>query len=159
MEIGSGSGEHGVFFQKRVPEIIWPTSDPDLLDRKSIISWTEYEELNKKMPQPLELDVEIIPGKLPLKVDHSLQGIVLMNMIHVAQLTYTIAIFEGAIKLLKEGQFLILYVAFKIDNKHTSQNNYFFENKLKMQNDLWGIRNLEDVCDAASKSVFFKMKL
>ena len=58
LEIGSGSGEHGVFFQKRFPEIIWQTSDPDLLNRKSIISWIEYEELSRKMPPPLELDVE-----------------------------------------------------------------------------------------------------
>ena len=28
LEIGSGSGEHAVVFQKRFPEIIWQTSDP-----------------------------------------------------------------------------------------------------------------------------------
>ena len=36
LEIGSGSGEHGVVFQKRFPEIIWQTSDPDDICRKSI---------------------------------------------------------------------------------------------------------------------------
>ena len=35
LEIGSGSGEHGIAFQKRFPEIIWQTSDPDLLHRKA----------------------------------------------------------------------------------------------------------------------------
>ena len=65
LEIGSGSGEHGVFFQKRFPGITWQTSDPDLLHRKSIISWIDYEELNKKMPPPLELDVENIPWNIP----------------------------------------------------------------------------------------------
>jgi len=155
LEIGSGSGEHGVFFQKRFPEIIWQTSDPDLLHRKSIISWIEHEELNTKMPQPLALDVEIIPWELPLKVADSLQGIVSINMIHVAKWACTIALFEGAGKLLKEGQFLILYGPFKIGNKHTSQSNYYFENKLKLQNNLWGIRNLEDVSDEATKNGFF----
>ena len=58
LEIGSGSGEHGVVFQKRFPGIIWQTSDPELVHRKSISSWIEYEELTKKMPQPLEIDVE-----------------------------------------------------------------------------------------------------
>ena len=43
LEIGSGSGEHGVVFQKRYPEIVWQTSDPNLLNRKSIISWIEHE--------------------------------------------------------------------------------------------------------------------
>ena len=85
LEVGSGSGEHAVVFQKRFPEIIWQTSDPDLLHRKSIISWIEYEELNKKMPHPLDLDVEKVPWRLPRKLVNSLQGIVSINMIHVAQ--------------------------------------------------------------------------
>ena len=61
MEIGSGSGEHGVVFQKRFPGIIWQTSDPKLVHRKSISSWIEYEDLTKKMHQPFEIDV----GKNP----------------------------------------------------------------------------------------------
>tara|TARA_A100001388_G_scaffold252550_1_gene215092 strand:- start:789 stop:995 length:207 start_codon:yes stop_codon:yes gene_type:complete len=63
LEIGSGSGAaHGVVFQKLFPEIIWQTSSLDLRDRKSIISWIEYEELNKKMPKPLEFNVKISHG-------------------------------------------------------------------------------------------------
>ena len=77
-------------------------------------------------------------------------------MIHVANWTCTIALFEGAGKLLKKGQFLILYGPFKISNKHTSQSNYFFDNSLKIRNDLWGIRNLEEVNDEAKKNGFFQ---
>ena len=156
LEIGSGSGEHGVFFQKQFPEIIWQTSDPNLLHRKSIISWIEYEKLNKKMPQPLQLDVENIPWKIPLKIVNSLQGIVSINMIHVAKWNCTKALFKGAGKLLKKGQFLILYGPFKIGNNHTSQSNYFFDNSLKMQNDLWGIRNLGEVTYEAEKNGLFQ---
>ena len=83
LEIGSGSGEHGVVFQKRFPKIIWQTSDPELVYRKSISSWIEYEDLTMKMPQPLEIDVEKIPWKIPLRLAHSLQGIVFINMIHI----------------------------------------------------------------------------
>ena len=103
LEIGSGSGEHGVFFQKCFPEIIWQTSDPDLYHRKSIFSWIEYEELNKKMPKPLELDVLNIPWKIRLKLANSLKGIVSINMIHVAHWSCTIALFKEAGKLLKTG--------------------------------------------------------
>ena len=159
LEIGSGSGEHGVIFQKRFPEIIWQTSDPELKHRKSISSWIEYEELTKKMPQPLEIDVEKIPWKIPLRLAHSLQGIVSINMIHVAHWSCTIALFRESGKLLKKGQFLILYGPFKIDNKHTSQSNYIFDNSLKMQNDLWGIKNLEEVCDESKKNGFSQEKI
>ena len=154
LEIGSGSGEHGVVFQKRFPEIIWQTSDPELVHRKSISSWIEYEDLNKKMPQPLELDVEKIPWKIPLKITNSLQGIVSINMIHVAKWDCTVALFRESGKLLKKGQFLILYGPFKIGNKHTSQSNYFFDNSLKIKNDLWGIKNLEEITEEGKKNGF-----
>ena len=156
LEIGSGSGEHGVVFQKRFPEIIWQTSDPNLLHRKSIFSWIEYEGLSKKMPKPLELDVENIPWNIPLKLANSLQGIVSINLIHVAKWTCTIALFKEAGKLLNSGQFLILYGPFKIGNKHTSQSNYIFDKALKKQNEFWGIRNLEEVTDEAKKNGFFQ---
>ena len=156
LEIGSGSGEHGVFFQKRFPRIIWQTSDPELVNRKSISSWIEYEDLTKKMPQPLEIDVEKIPWKIPLRLAHSLQGIVSINMIHVAEWSCTVALFRESGKFLNKGQFLILYGPFKICNKHTSESNYFFDNSLKMQNDLWGIKNLEEVCYESKKNGFYQ---
>ena len=156
LEIGSGSGEHGVFFQKRFPKIIWQTSDPDLVHRKSISSWIEYEELNKKMPQPLVLDVEKIPWKIPLKLANSLQGIVSINMIHVAKWSCAVELFKESGKLLTKGKFLILYGPFKIGNKHISQSNFFFDNSLKIQNELWGIRNIEEVSDEAKKNGLFQ---
>ena len=39
LEIASGSGEHGVFFQNSFPSITWQTSDPEPLHRKSINAW------------------------------------------------------------------------------------------------------------------------
>ena len=159
LEIGSGSGEHGVVFQKRFPGIIWQTSDPELVHRTSISSWIEYENLTKKMPQPLEIDVEKIPWKVPTRLTRSLQGIVCINMIHVAQWSCTVALFRESGKLLKKGQFLMLYGPFKICNKHTSESNYFFDNSLKMQNDLWGIKNLEEVCNESKKNGFSKEEI
>ena len=77
-------------------------------------------------------------------------------MIHVAKWSCTTALFEGARKLLKKGKFLMFYGPFKIDNKHTSQSNYFFDNSLKLQNELWGIRNLKEVTDEGEKNGFFQ---
>ena len=156
LEIGSGSGEHGVIFQKRFPEIIWQTSDPELVHRKSISSWINYEKLNKKMPQPLDINVKKTPWEIPSKLIQSLQGIVSINMIHVAGWNSTVALFRESGKILNKQQFLILYGPFKIGNKHISQSNYFFDNSLKIQNELWGIRNLEEVNDEAKKSGFFQ---
>ena len=106
------------------------------------------------MPQPLEIDVEKIPWKIPLRLAHSLLGIVFINMIHVTRWFFTVAFFRESGKLLNKGQFLILYGPFKICNKHTSESNYFFDHSLKMQNDLWGIKDLEEVCDESKKYGF-----
>ena len=124
------------------------------MHRKSISSWIEYEGLTKKMPQPLDIDVEKIPWKIPLILANSLQGMVSINMIHVAEWSCTVALFRESGKLLHKGQFLILYGPFKICNKNTSESNFFFDNSLKMQNDLCGIKNLEEVCDESKKNGF-----
>ena len=77
-------------------------------------------------------------------------------MIHVAHWTCTVALFRESGKILNKGQFLILYGPFKISNKHTSHSNYSFDKSLKLQNHLWGIRNLEEVTDEAQKNGFFQ---
>ena len=77
-------------------------------------------------------------------------------MIHVSHWSCTVALFKESGKLLKKGQFLILYGPFKIFNKNISQSNFFFDNSLKKQNHLWGIKNLEEVGDEAKKMVFLK---
>ncbi len=156
LEIGSGSGEHGVVFQKRFPEITWQSSDPELIHRNSISSWIEHHELNFKMPQPLVIDVEKTPWQIPSELLLSLKGIISINMIHIASWNCTKSLFRESGELLKNGQFLLLYGPFKIGNKHISQSNDLFDISLKMQNKLWGIRDLREVSEEATKSGFIK---
>ena len=77
-------------------------------------------------------------------------------MIHVAHWTCTVALFRESGKILGKGQFLMLYGPFKICGMHTSESNYLFDNSLKMQNDQWGIKNLEEVCNESKKNGFFQ---
>ena len=158
LEIGSGSGEHGVAFQKRFPEITWQTSDPKLIHRNSIISWIDHEKLNFKMPHPLTIDVEKTPWNISSEFVLFLQGIVSINMIHIASWSCTQSLFKESGKLLKSGQFLMLYGPFKIGKEHISQSNKLFEKSLKMKNKLWGIRDLEEVSKEATKNGFLQEK-
>jgi len=159
LEIGSGSGEHGVGFQKCFPEITWQTSDPELIHRNSISSWIDYEELNLRMPQPLDIDVEKIPWEIPSELLLSIQGIISINMIHIASWSCTKSLFKESGKLLKNGQFLMLYGPFKICNKHISQSNQLFDTSLKMQNKFWGVRDLREVSKEAKKNGFIQEEL
>ena len=159
LEIGSGSGEHGIEFQKRFPEIIWQTSDPSLDHRKSICSWIEHENLSIKMPKPLDIDVTKTPWEIPKEIYESLQGIISINMIHIAAWECTQSLFKESGKLLKKGRFLILYGPFKINKKHTSESNKLFDKSLKMQNSNWGVRNLEEVYKEGKKNGYSQYDL
>ncbi len=159
LEIGSGSGEHGVVFQKYFPEITWQSSDPELIHRNSISSWIEHEELNLKMPQPLDINVEKIPWEIPSELLLSIQGIISINMIHIASWNCIRALFNESGKLLSNGKFLMLYGPFKIGNKHISQSNELFDNSLKMQNKSWGVRDLGEVSEEAAKNGFIEEQL
>ena len=159
LEIGSGSGEHAIKFQKCFPELTWQSSDPELVHRKSISSWIEHEELNFQMPQPLDIDVEKIPWEIPAELLNSIQGIISINMIHIASWNCTKSLFNESGNLLKKGQFLMLYGPFKIGGKHISQSNQLFDTSLKMQNESWGVRDLGEVSEEANKNDFIEEEL
>ena len=154
LEIGSGSGEHGVIFQKRFPKIYWQTSDPVFSHRKSISAWIKYEGLRKKMPQPLDIDVEIRPWPITLNLLSNLKGIICINMIHIAPWSSTKALFDESSNLLKQDQFLMLYGPFKKDGNHTSKSNSLFDQSLKTKDITWGIRDLEKLIELAIRSGF-----
>ena len=154
LEIASGSGEHGVFFQKKFPSITWQTSDPELVHRKSINSWIMHEGLYSKMPEPLDLDVEMRPWSITNRLGALIKGIVCINMIHISPWSCTRSLFEESKKYLDQCNFLMLYGPFLRKEKQTSESNLNFDQSLKIQNPLWGLRNLENVNDIAFKNGF-----
>ena len=154
LEIASGSGEHGVFFQKKFPSITWQTSDPEFEHRQSINSWIRHEGLYSKMPEPLNLDVDIRPWSITNRLGALIKGIVCINMIHISPWSCTRSLFEESKKYLDQSNFLMLYGPFFRKEKQTSESNLNFDQSLKIQNPLWGLRNLEDVNDIASENGF-----
>ena len=154
LEIASGSGQHGVFFQKKFPSITWQTSDPELVHRKSINSWIMHEMLYSKMPEPLDLDVEMRPWPITKEIKSLIHGIVCINMIHISPWSCTRSLFEESKKYLDQCNFLMLYGPFLRKEKQTSESNLNFDQSLKIQNPLWGLRDLEDVNHIAFKNGF-----
>ena len=59
LEVGSGSGQHAVYFAKHLPHLKWLPSD--LADNlESIQAWAEDEVL-ENLEMPVELDVKNFP--------------------------------------------------------------------------------------------------
>ena len=154
LEIASGSGQHGVYFQKKYPSIIWQTSDPELVHRNSINSWIKHEGLYSTMPKPLDLDVEIRPWPIPLKLRALINGIVCINMVHISPWTCTKALFEESKTYLDKNNFLMLYGPFFRKNVEASESNLNFDKSLKSKNSLWGLRQLDEVQEVAEESGF-----
>ena len=80
-------------------------------------------------------------------------------MIHIASWDCTKSLFNESGNLLKNGQFLMLYGPFKIDNKHTSRSNELFDISLKIENKSWGVRDLGEVSEEANKNSFIEEEL
>ena len=159
LEIASGSGEHGVFFQKSFPSIIWQTSDPALVHRKSINAWIAHQKFSLKMPEPLEIDVEKSPWPITNKLRSLIKGIVCINMIHVSPWSCTNALFKGSKSYLDPNQFLMLYGPFLRNDKQNSESNLKFDQSLQSKNQHWGLRYLERVNEIAFKNGFENEKI
>ena len=136
LEIASGSGEHGIFFQKIFPSVIWQTSDPEIVHRKSIISWIDHYELSSKIPEPLDIDVENRPWPISNQLRSLIKGIVCINMIHISPWSCTKALFEELKEYLDRHEFLLLYGPLFRNDTQTSCSNFNFDKLLKRQNPL-----------------------
>tara|TARA_Y100001968_G_C19384212_1_gene731942 strand:- start:838 stop:1455 length:618 start_codon:yes stop_codon:yes gene_type:complete len=145
LEIASGSGEHGVIFQEKFPNIYWQTSDPNPFYRRSITAWIDHKGLSKKMPKPIDLAVEKKPWPLTREFRSSVNAIVCINMIHISEWSCTESLFEEAGNILKKDGLLMLYGPFNINGKSISESNLQFDKSLKSQNEEWGIRDLNDI--------------
>ena len=154
LEIASGSGEHGVYFQNSFPSIIWQTSDREEVNRKSINSWIGHHGLSLKMPKPLDIDVEKRPWPIIKQFKSLIKGIVCINLIHVSPWSCTKALFEESKNYLDTNQFLMLYGPFFRNDIENPESNLIFDQSLKLKNPLWGLRQLDSVHEIAFKNGF-----
>ena len=149
----------GIFFQESFPSIIWQTSDPESIHRKSIVSWINHQRLSSKMPEPLDIDVEKRPWPVTTQLKSFIKGIVCINMIHISPWSCTRALFEESKSCLDHNQFLMLYGPFLRNGIQTSERNLIFDQSLKLQNPLWGLRHLDQVNEIAFENGFEQDKI
>jgi SAM-dependent methyltransferase len=140
LEIASGTGQHAVHCAAALPGVTWQPSDPDAASRESIEAWRQEVAL-ANLNAPIALDVRNEPWDVP----DSLDGIVCINMIHIAPWEAAEALFEGAGKRLARDGVLYLYGPYKRDDAHTSPSNAAFDAQLRATDARWGVRDLEAV--------------
>ena len=141
VEVASGSGQHTARFAVEFPDLIWQPTDIDPEHRRSIVAWSEGLS---NVLKPLDLDATASDWPVARA-----NGIVCINMIHIAPWSAALGLLTGAGRTLGSGEALYLYGPYMIDGTHTSESNARFDEDLKSRHSSWGIRNLEDVVSAA----------
>ena len=58
LEVGSGTGEHAVFFAEKLPKIHWVTSDV-IENHEKIKEWLKYAQV-RKVPQLMQLSYSLL---------------------------------------------------------------------------------------------------
>ena len=142
LEIASGTGLHSEYFTNRWPEIVWQPTDQDLetYRLKEHLDGIERDNLCK----PFVLDIHHWPNLRP-KYD----AVFSANCIHIAGLDLLKPYVEGAASSLKPGGLMILYGPFRYSGQFTTESNAQFDEYLKAQNPVSGIRDFEAVDDFA----------
>ena len=137
LEIGSGTGQHAVFFAAALPQLVWQTSDLPAA-QPSIRIWLEEMVLPNVLP-PISLDVN---GEWPAAHFDALFS---ANTTHIISWPEVERLFRGVGGVLESGGLLVLYGPFNFGGQFTSDSNARFDQWLKARNPDSGIRNFEDL--------------
>ena len=72
-------------------------------------------------------------------------------MIHIAPWEAALGLFAGAGRILPSQAPLVLYGPFMRGGIHTAPSNKMFDQSLRAQDPSWGVRDLDDVGEAAAR--------
>ena len=145
LEVGSGFGNHALYFASRLPSLTWQASDPDPDNRANMAECMDAAPAN--LPPPLDLD--ILAARWPVD---AASAVVAVNVIHIAPWEASAGLMKGASRVLQTGGVLYLYGAYKQDGRFTTPSNAEFDESLRQRNPLWGVRDLEDVTALAKEN-------
>lgn len=145
LEIGSGTGQHAVFFGGKMPHLTWYTSDR-VENHTGIKRWLADAGLANVRP-PIALDVLQNPWP-ELDADTVFSA----NTVHIMHWNEVEALFAGVGRLLPAGGRFALYGPFNYDGGYTSESNERFDAWLKSRDPLSGIRDFTDLQRLASRA-------
>ncbi len=152
LEIGSGTGQHAVFFAGAMPWLNWQPSDL-AGNHQGIKSWIADSGL-ENVRDPLSLDVEQADG-----VDGEYGGVFSANTAHIMSVAAVRCMFDVVGRLLTPAGAYCLYGPFNLDGEFTSQSNERFDQSLRSQDPAMGIRDLEELDGFAGKAAMRREKV
>ena len=147
LEIGSGAGQHAVYFAAQLPQLTWQPSEvaallPELAERIRLAGAPNLRE-------PLALDVRAVPWPVaPVDAIFSANTLHIMSWAEVEQL------FAALPALTTAGAKLVIYGPFNYHGQFTSASNAAFDQSLRQRAPQMGIRDFSDVGRLAQSAGF-----
>jgi SAM-dependent methyltransferase len=145
LEIGSGTGQHAVYFAPEFPRLLWQTSDVEDA-HNGIRAWLNEAAVPNVLP-PLALEVG--SGPWP---EQRFDAVFSANTAHIMSWDQVECLFRGVGEILEPGGVFCLYGPFNYGGCYTSESNARFDEWLKTRDPLSGVRDFEAVNELAGKA-------
>jgi len=144
LEVGSGTGQHAVYFAEHLPHLNWQTSD-QVSYHAGIRQWLADSEL-ENVHAPLHLDVRDYAWG-----EAVYDAVFTANSLHIMALE-SAQHFVGQVgRALSSGGCFVAYGPFNYNGAYTSESNARFDTWLERQDPLSAIRDFE-VLDRTARS-------
>lgn len=137
LEIGSGTGQHAVYFAAAMPHLAWYPSDRAEY-HEGIEAWRTDEGTDNLQP-PLLLDVNMTRWPVVEDVD----AVFSANTAHIMSWNEVCAMLRGVAVLLPPGGSFCLYGPFNRGGAFTSDSNREFHRSLQLRMPHMGLRDVE----------------
>lgn len=158
LEVGSGTGQHGIHFcqqaQQKALSLSWQLTDTDeQLPLLQSFHQVAKQLAIKHLPEPLIFQI----GATPLPTV-SFDYIYSANVLHIVSEFLAKQLLMKVTQQLTSGQQLVCYGPFKIDGQFTTESNAQFNDWL-IQQGYGGIRDIEQILEWSQGQLVLKHKL
>lgn len=165
LEIGSGTGQHAVYFASQLTHLNWQCTDQASYI-EGIKQWVAEANL-ANLPMPITYDVnDGITTQLTAQLANTdnpeglFDIIYTANTLHIMSWTTVETLFNSLPKLLKQdvnanantnaNAYVVCYGPFNYNGKFTSDSNASFDASLKQRDANMGIRDIADITQLAA---------
>ncbi len=144
-EIGSGTGQHACHFARQLPHIEWQPTDR--AENIPVIGLWQEEAQTPNLKPALTLDVT--DAVWPCR---AIDALFTANTLHIMSWDEVQILFNRLAVYLNSKALVCIYGPFNYNGTYTSDSNARFDQWLKSQNSLSGIRDFEDIVLLATTS-------
>lgn len=146
LEIGSGTGQHAVYFAEQLPDVTWQCSDLSE-HHAGINAWIDDAPCANVL-RPLALDVR--EAVWPIMDVEAVDAVYTANTLHIMDSASVEATFRGIACIVRGGGVVVAYGPFNYQGAFTSASNARFDAILRARGVGSALRDFE-VVDALAR--------